>query len=421
MFYFCNKLFFENFSDLKKFLKIYAEAIICTNGKFDENMDSIISARSNKKRYSINEIDLDILTKHIPVKEFHNLIQEYKVESFETNKEMETYIVMCFQNLVDSVLNLKLYNGSVNSGHIVISYFILLSHMPLSDDNKSVVAEILQRLFDNEEFIGFFFSIDCPEWRLSLKIIKELVGKISIKNGIEVIKNVILRDDFWNYFANVNTYDLCHVFDFFIKCEELESVQRDIDQIINAFEGKKKIHAIRLLKSNMIESSSTLYKQYISEHYEDLDTDNIFDFFYSEWMELSSENVNSLIDKALETYRKRIPGYSVWPDPMESKLELICLLYITGAIDDLSRLECLKEENMFIQFFIEEDSFDFRKVDLSNYMWENIARRPRFMEILVRHKEVIIPKIQERIHLECATEFERIVLYGYLLDKSELI
>ena len=62
----------------------------------------------------------------------------------------------------------------------------------------------------------------------------------------------------------------------------------------------------------------------------------------------------------------------------------------------------------------------YEKVDFSHYMWENIARRPQFMEKFVEHKNKIIPKIQWRIQVGTATELEKKILYGYLLEREEL-
>ena len=54
-------------------------------------------------------------------------------------------------------------------------------------------------------------------------------------------------------------------------------------------------------------------------------------------------------------------------------------------------------------------------------MWGNIARHKQYMDLFVVHKEQIIPNIQKKVELDQATEFERKVLYGILLDRQTLI
>lgn len=39
----------------------------------------------------------------------------------------------------------------------------------------------------------------------------------------------------------------------------------------------------------------------------------------------------------------------------------------------------MKDKSVFLQFFLDARDFDYERVDFSHYMWENIARRPRFM------------------------------------------
>lgn len=78
-------------------------------------------------------------------------------------------------------------------------------------------------------------------------------------------------------------------------------------------------------------------------------------------------------------------------------------------------------ESVHLQFLIDSDNFDYTQVDFSNYMWENIARRERFMEKFVEHKDVLIPIIEKKIDMDTATEFERKVLYGFLKDQSKLL
>ena len=50
MFYFNNTLFFKNFNDLKKILKVYIEAIICTNGGHLQVESGFLGNSSKKEK-----------------------------------------------------------------------------------------------------------------------------------------------------------------------------------------------------------------------------------------------------------------------------------------------------------------------------------------------------------------------------------
>ena len=95
-------------------------------------------------------------------------------------------------------------------------------------------------------------------------------------------------------------------------------------------------------------------------------------------------------------------------------------MFINGVIDDLNMIRSLKEGRPHLQFILDPEHFDYSKVDFSDYMWENFARRPRFMKYFVKHKEEIIPVMKERLLHDEATETEKKVLYGFFLKGTDV-
>ena len=139
-------------------------------------------------------------------------------------------------------------------------------------------------------------------------------------------------------------------------------------------------------------------------------------------LDITPEHGKALKDEAISIYRKQQSSpFRTEPDPLKATLELIYILYITEKINNLDELKELTVVSDFLQFFIESDEFDYNKVDFSNYMWENIARRPRFMDEIVKHKDIVVRNIQSKIEAETASEFEKKILYGFLLDKQSLL
>jgi len=421
MFYFCNTLFFERFSDLKKILKPYIEAIVCTNGQFEEGTDASMFGRSTKERYTIDRCDVDILTKFIAVKELHHLLQEYKVDKFQVDITVVDFIIECFENMCESVIELQLFSRFINATSALVNCMLLLAHVELLDVQKKKLANVIRKILKNQSFIDIFFSTECPEWRLSMRILSKLMKSLSLIHDFEIVKGIIDREGFWKYYANVNTYELGMLLDQFISCEELENLQSELNGFICTFDGRKRVCVIRLLRNSIIESNNSIHKEYIAENYSILEIDDILDFSFANWLILSQENVSKLMEETIRIYEEqKRSAYRVYPDPLEANLEIINLFYITGVINDLSPLRVMKDKSVFLQFFLNDEEFDYEKVDFSHYMWENIARRPRFMEIIVEHKDKIIPKIQKRIQVGTATEMEKKILYGYLLEKGDL-
>ena len=93
---------------------------------------------------------------------------------------------------------------------------------------------------------------------------------------------------------------------------------------------------------------------------------------------------------------------------------------MNDKITNLTQLEEIKNSSPFLQFIFDTDNFDYNRIDLSNYMWENFARRSRFMRYFVKHKEKIIPVMKERLLRDEATEAEKKVLYGFFLKGTDV-
>lgn len=424
MFYFNNMLFFKDFSDLKKILKVYIESIICANGNFVDYTVSSFGFSSKKERYKIDVVDVDIMTKFISIKELNALIQEYKVDKFLVDDECVEHIVNCFENVASSILEMSLYNRFLEAPHTLINCALILQHILLNDEQTKRVGEVFLLLMSNENFAEFFFSTDFPEISLSSKIVSESLKNSPPLHNLEVVKKIIINPEFKGYYINSNVRRLQSIFSTFINNTSDEETQDEINEYILSFEGKERINVLRLLYKHVKNTEyMDKHKKYISDNFNLLDADDIFDFAFDDWLTITPDNEKNMIDAALEIFHQQQNNKGVhrYPDPLKNQLELIFILYITEKIENIDGLREMKDASLFLQFFLDGDNFDYSKVDFSDYMWENIARQPRFMDKLITHKNKIIPNIQLRIDMEEATEFERKVLYGYFMDNDKLL
>ena len=423
LFYFKNLLFSRGFSDLKKILKGYIEAIICTNGRFVDSHNDVWGYRSRKERYKIERLDFDIITKFISIKELDDLLQEYKLEFFAVDEDLSNFIVRCFKNIAHSIISLNLYHRFYDAPNILINCAQVLNHIRLNEDQKKEIGNTLFFLMNNSDFSEFFFSIEFPEISKSAKIISDLLKEIPVQQNIEIIKKIIENPEFKNYYVNSNIRRIRDILSAFITDNELECIQEELNDFVSKFTGKDKICAIRLLYKHITKTEyKENYKSFIGDHFNMLNEDDIFDFAFDDMLEITPEREKKIKSEALEIYQnqQKLP-YRTEPDPLKSKLELIYILYITEKISDLEDINELSSVSDYLQFFLDSDRFDYNKVDFSNYMWENISRRPRFMSKFVEHKEILIPNIECKIKTDTATEYEKKVLYGFLLNKEELL
>ena len=138
------------------------------------------------------------------------------------------------------------------------------------------------------------------------------------------------------------------------------------------------------------------------------------------WLIITPDHEAKLINDAIALYKHRkATGIRTYPDHFKMQLELLYILYITEKIGSLEPLREMIGESDFLNFFLDEENFDYTKIDFSNYMWKNIANQPRFMEKIVKHRGVIIPILEEKVKQDRATEFEKKVLYGQLLKVEQ--
>ena len=423
LFYFNNTLFIRGYSDLKKILKVYIEAIICANGRFTDSHTDCWGGRSKKERYVIDKIDLDIITKFISIKDLYNLLQEYKLELFSVDEEFVNYIIDCFKNISQSIVSLELYHRFYDAPSILINCAMILNCVPLNDTQKKDIGDILFSLMNNDKFSEFFFSTEFPEISKSSVVISELVKKAPMQQNLEIIKRIISRPEFKDYYINSNIRRTRSILSAFLTDAKLDVIQDELNDFVLTFDGKDRIRAIRLLYKHITHARYKAdFKRYICKNWALLSEDDVFDFAFGDMLDITPEHEKSLKGEAISIYHKQqtLP-FKTEPDPLKSTLELIYILYITEKINSLNELEELSSVSDFLKFFIDSDNFDYNNVDFSNYMWENIARRPRFMDIIVKHKDPIICNIQSKIETDTASEFEKKVLYGFLLNKESLL
>ena len=82
----------------------------------------------------------------------------------------------------------------------------------------------------------------------------------------------------------------------------------------------------------------------------------------------------------------------------------------------------LTQERVIEQFKeVHGDEFDYSKIDTSDYMWVNFFRNKDFADKLIEHREDIISKeLLRNCANDVLTTDQMKILYGMLLDKSEL-
>lgn len=421
-FYYTNHILYQGFSDLKDFFKPYIEAIICANGDVAEKSIHFGDIQFANEKYSVEYIDLDIITKFISTKDLSALVKTYNVNHLNADVHAVAFLADCFKNLCHSIVVSNTYGLWQSSFSAFSNIALLLNLVALDGNSKEIIATSVEELLSNEIIAHTFFSIGWPDFRQSLREFSKLCCSLtfSASANFELVHQIVAEERFFEYAINVDFNSLRHLIEQFLSKDE-ETTNR-IQAIIDATEYfPKKIILLRLfyqqLMGDMVQQK---YKSILSDNFAQLPIEAIYDFTFSGWLTPEQNSIKEFLNEILKISRKRVAGVYSYPDPVETKLECVYLLHISGMIADLSTLKELAEGRPHLQFLLDSESFDYSQVDFSNYMWVNFARQEKYMNCFIAHKDVIIPRIQKRIKTGKASEAEKRILYGFLLSGNEI-
>lgn len=107
----------------------------------------------------------------------------------------------------------------------------------------------------------------------------------------------------------------------------------------------------------------------LSENFSILPTHAIYDFVFSGWFIPTPKTVKVFLNGIVKLNKERLCGVCQYPDPVETKMECVYLMYINDMIEDISVLKELSEGRSHLQFLLDQETFDYTQVDFSNYMW----------------------------------------------------
>lgn len=419
-FYYNNHILYQGFRDLKDFFKPYIEAIVCANSDAAEKSTHFGDMQFANEKYSVEYIDLDIITKFIATKDLSALVKTYDVKQLNVDTEEIAFLADCFKNLSHSVVNAKTYGLWQSSFSVLSNIVLLLNLVDLDEDNKKKIASSVEEILSDEIIAHILFSIGWPDFRQSLREFSKLCCSLTFSTNFEVVYQIVSSERFSEYAVNVHFNSLRHLIECFLSKDE-ETANR-IQTIIDATEDfHKKVILLRLFYQHIIgDTIQQKYKDFLSSNFVQLPIEAIYDFTLSGWVIPTQCSIQEFLNELLEISKKEVPGVQSYPNPVETKLECVYLLYINDMIADISVLKELSDGRPHLQFLLDAESFDYSQIDFSNYMWENFARHEKYMDYFVAHEDAIVTKIQSRIEKGDASEIEKRILYGFLLNGNEV-
>lgn len=423
LFYYTNNIFTLGFSDLTLFSRPYTEAIIYASKEAAEKSGSLMGFEAVNEKYPVTAIDFDIISKYISTKDLAHLIDENKIVQFRTDRVVVSHLVLCFTNIVYSIKNAHTFGYNDSSISLTANLALLLTKLVLTNEDKYQLSMAVSTLFSDDEFNERFWNVGGVGYHGCLNAFSRLIKMLPISgSSINCIHSIIQSPGFLNFAINSSVYDIRTILLFFLNEEEIKSFQAVIINIIEAeSDFYKKVMLLRLFYKRIVDKETQdRFKLFLSDNFTKIGVDAIYDFAFNNWIKPSKQHIDELKKKTLEIYRSKIDGVGVFPDPIKTNLDCLYLLHIFGLADNLNSLEELSSENPHLQFLLHPETFDYSLVDFSNYMWVNFARQPKYMDLFVKHRDVIITSIKEKIAKDMATDVERKILYGFLLNGEEV-
>ena len=339
----------------------------------------------------------------------------------QCDAKTQSHVIACFCNLADSMIQNHLFGWHDSTIAIISNLAILLTKLPKNEAEQRKITKVLHSIFSDNSITEKMLNVRCADYRYCIKAFADLSSTLPPRTSINALKCIVGSSGFSTLVINCDRNLLRRLLLFF--CPKMDH-QNDlgIKEIIDSQESaKKKIYVLSLLyKGISTDAVKKEYQQFLSENFSDLDIAEIYEFVFSGWVLPTKGDILCFTNKLLEESKRQEQGTYQFPDRVAMRLECLYILFINGVIDDLNMIRSLKEGRPHLQFILDPEHFDYSKVDFSDYMWENFARRPRFMKYFVKHKEEIIPVMKERLLHDEATETEKKVLYGFFLKGTDV-
>lgn len=421
-FYFFNHLFFKGFTDLPTFLQPYIEAIICANSE-DVEVPAQWGGESFKdEKYCIKYIDVDIVTKFISTNDLYDLLAKYHVKRINIDSDGISFLVSCFENLCNSIRVSQTYGHNFSSIATLANLGILLNLIELQNEHLEQLENALANLFNDDRADRVLFSIRCPEYKSVLRSLSTLCKSLPHKGDVEIVRKIVTTQGFYQYAVNVSFGQLRSLILSFVPEQDANEIQNELHAVIESTKDfSYKAILLRLLYPRIIKQTvKDDYCKLLSTQFLQLETNAIYDFILSGWLAPTQEILEAFLNEILEMCRNKPEEIQYHPDPIEARLHCVYILYICDILVDISSLREISSGRPHLQFLLAPDAFDYSYVDFSDYMWVNFAKQKRYMSYFVAHKDIIVPRIRERLEKNLVNEDEKKILYRFLIDDDEI-
>lgn len=402
----------QYFTNSKEYLSYYIRAILCTYSptSFFQQYDDSFFERTHREPYILNRIDLDIITKFCNSDSLKKWIEEYSVN--ELRLDAECNIVALFENLSDSLT--VFYNRHWGDELVNLSIVAGLVSTSKAENTRlilSATATINSLIDAKRSLLEYFPAV------YRLVSINRCVGEsYAHQSLLQILVNPVVSDAI----AERYSYQYQSVVKALSAFCTEELREKIVDITVAIENSQKKAYAAFTFRTIIPPAKE---KKLINELVGSFSVNQLVTLVAEKRIELNV--AKDAILQSLEacvSLREAQPGVKTFPDAVQSGIESLLILYLVGGEQfDLSQISKYKKYSEHLTFALDPENYDYSKVDIENYMWQNFMYSERFKHYFIEHKgELLTDNLEKLLSSSTAPDDVRRVVYGLLLDDSEL-
>lgn len=202
--------------------------------------------------------------------------------------------------------------------------------------------------------------------------------------------------------ANEKIYNNC--------CIEFEKVKGN---------SRQKTLWVFITKKILLKYDENKWKKYIEENLNNNCEEEVFQLLYEKILTFDLRIKEYYVNKIREYANSNTGVVHTYPDrkaEMIAQLVIFVLLGIANE-DDIGFMKKYAYMSDYLEFIFKPESFDYKKIKISDYMWCNFINNNQYREKILIHKNEFWDKDEEkRIELGFGSSFENRVAYKYLFD-----
>ncbi len=406
-----NHLPIDYFTNPKDYLSYYMQAILSSYVRPSQKATGFLGVSTHQECYVLNEIDLDMLVKFVSQKQLNKWIYDFAISTLELDASID--IKQKFNNLCDSLERFNVEQWT----EYLLTFSTLICFLKLSDETKQTMLCRITSTFKS-------FVPKSPHYSLRVfEAIAYLVMHSSIVTSRQCaydLLNAFLDDEIFQHLLDFHKNKLKNVIGRISKNigeEDKLSLSKKINSIVDEKSRMKKI----LIVHEALSISE--HVEFLRQNLVNIGSDNLFTLLYKKIIPFDQEIENLLYGRIEEKYTEKINANGVYsyPDWFTINIEIFILLKLIGFDINIQRLEPFVEFSDHLSFILSPDEFDYSKVDLNHYMWQNFLYSPQYQDFFLRHKtEILTEELHDVFLRRQDTREQQKIVYGIFLENEEL-